>query len=421
MNQEQLHFGRVAAALILAAVLIMCLPLQAQAAAGSKDRDTGKQISVDCEGAAVLDVHSGRILYSKNGTGKFYPASTTKIMTMLVALENADSLSQTVKASKNAVYGIDPSSTAIDLKVGEKMTLKEALYGVQLASANDAAVAIAESVGGSVHKFAGMMNKKAKELHLKNTHFTNPHGLYDPNHYTCPEDLARITQAALANPQYVKIFTTLYHVIPRTNKSKKRELYNTHRMVKYQPSYHPAVIGGKTGYITESAFNLVTVGRKNGMELAIVTMRGISADAMVQDTRKLLNYYLRHYHELTIKPSLRPMQIGGLNNQKVKAAKSVKVMVPKSVKSADLRCRAELSDHLRFPVSKGTKIGTVEVLSGSTVVGTTDLLADETLLTTSLHNMHLAVAIAVPCLLGAVIVVLVVVLVRCRGQKKSKS
>ena len=151
---------------------------------------------VEAEGATVMDLDTGAFLYSKNAEAKLYPASITKIMTMLVALEHiSDSdLDTKVKASESALAPIDSDSSQIWLSVGEKITVRSALYAIMLASANDAANVIAEYVGGSMDNFVKMMNDKAKELGCVNTHFVNPHGLHNKKHYTCAHDMALIAQ-----------------------------------------------------------------------------------------------------------------------------------------------------------------------------------------------------------------------------------
>lgn len=161
---------------------------------------------VEAEGATVMDLDTGAFLYSKNAEAKLYPASITKIMTMLVALEHiSDSdLDTKVKASESALAPIDSDSSQIWLSVGEKITVRSALYAIMLASANDAANVIAEYVGGSMDNFVKMMNDKAKELGCVNTHFVNPHGLHNKKHYTCAHDMALIAQAAFQIPLFRK-------------------------------------------------------------------------------------------------------------------------------------------------------------------------------------------------------------------------
>ena len=135
-------------------------------------------------------------------------------------------------------------------------------------------------------------------------------------HYTTPQDLAAIMQAALKNKTFVKIFSTISYTIPKTNKSKKRVLWNNHRMIRTKYYYYPGVIGGKSGYITKSRFNLVTVCRKKGMHLIVAVMHGSTAEDMVKDTKKLLDYYYDHYHAVTVPVQASGISVAGIKNVK---------------------------------------------------------------------------------------------------------
>ena len=191
---------------------------------------------VEAEGATVMDLDTGAFLYSKNAEAKLYPASITKIMTMLVALEHiSDSdLDTKVKASESALAPIDSDSSQIWLSVGEKITVRSALYAIMLASANDAANVIAEYVGGSMDNFVKMMNDKAKELGCVNTHFVNPHGLHNKKHYTCAHDMALIAQAAFQIPLFRKITKTVEYKIPKTKYMKEDRWLVNHQKMLYE-------------------------------------------------------------------------------------------------------------------------------------------------------------------------------------------
>lgn len=152
--------------------------------------------AIESDAAICMDGNTGAVLYGKNIEKQEYPASITKIMTVLLALENGN-LDDTVTFSENAVYSIEYGSAHLGLTEGEELTLEQCLYGIMLASANEISNAVAEHIGGSVEKFADMMNQKAEELGCVNTHFVNPNGLHDDNHYTCAYDMALITQAAM--------------------------------------------------------------------------------------------------------------------------------------------------------------------------------------------------------------------------------
>ena len=258
---------------------------------------------ISAESAIVMDVNSGVILYEKNSHDEHYPASITKIMTTLLCLENS-SLQDTVTYSREAVYGIETGSSHIWLEPGEKMSMEDSLYGIMLMSANEACLGVAEHVGGSVKKFVKMMNKKAKELGCQNTHFNNPNGLFDKNHYTSAYDMALIARAAYQNETFRKITGTSRYDTQKTNKNAVRNLYNHHEMLyphNYPKYGYEYCVGGKTGYTDIARWTLVTYAKKGDMELLTVVMKTAGPPPgepnEYTDTIKLLNYCFENYEK----------------------------------------------------------------------------------------------------------------------------
>lgn len=201
--------------------------------------------SVTAESAILMDVNTGTILFEKNPHKQLYPASITKIMTTLLALENSK-LSDTVTYSKSAIYNLRYDSSKIYADVGEKLTVEQSLYGIMLASAGDCSNGIAEHVSGSIEAFADLMNKKAEDLGCRNTHFVNPHGMPDENHYTSAYDMALITKAALQYEEFRKISGAKRYTIPPTNLLKEsRYLTNHHKMLINQIIHMKVVKAGK--------------------------------------------------------------------------------------------------------------------------------------------------------------------------------
>ena len=171
---------------------------------------------VTSEAAIVMEASTGAILYSKNIHEEFYPASITKILTTLLAIENS-SLSEIVTFSKKAVFDVDLDSSRIGIDVGEELTMEQSLYGIMLASANEVSYAVAEHISGDVDSFADLMNARAKELGCTNTNFVNPNGLPDPNHYTSAYDMALISRAAINNDIFREITGTRTYKIGRAH------------------------------------------------------------------------------------------------------------------------------------------------------------------------------------------------------------
>jgi D-alanyl-D-alanine carboxypeptidase len=245
--------------------------------------------AVSAEAAALIDVRSGRIIYSKNGDEPRLIASLTKIMTAIVAIEYGD-LSDRVKVGRNA-FGKEGSS--LYLQLGEEMSLENMLYGLMLRSGNDAATAIAEHVGGSVEGFAYLMNRKAEELGLAHTHFVNPHGLDEEGHYASANDLARLTAYALRNPTFQEIVRTPVKTVPNPNGKWNYRWRNKNKMLLF----YEGADGVKTGYTKAAGRGLVSSATRNGQQLAVVTL---NAPNDWSDHTALLNYGFAHYPLETI-------------------------------------------------------------------------------------------------------------------------
>ena len=253
--------------------------------------------SVCAKGAIVMDAKSGTVLYSKNPNKKFYPASITKIMTTLVALENS-TLSDTVTFSKRAINSIDYDSSNLGMKPGEKITMKDALYGAMLKSANEYCNAIGETIAGSIENYVAMMNKKAVELGCKNTHFVTTNGLHNEKHYVSAYDMGLITRAALKNSTFRKIISTKKYTIKPTNKCKTSKPFNNHHQLLVGGAYsnvYDGCIGGKTGFTNAASHTLVTVVNKGNLELICVVLKESSDNGKASyinqydDTKNLID------------------------------------------------------------------------------------------------------------------------------------
>lgn len=251
---------------------------------------TYAETPVVSSGAAILmDADTGEILYEKNSTQRLYPASITKVMTALLALENGN-LEDTMTLTYDAVFTIERGSSHIALDVDEEITLEQGLYALLMMSANDAANGIAEHIGGTTADFADLMTKRAKELGAKDTSFKNAHGLYNKDHYTTAYDMALIAKEALKFPKFLDIIGTTNYSIPPTNKQEEtRYFYNQHKMLRPEYSFK-GILGGKTGFTNESRHTLVTYVEQNGTTLVSVIMKADSQDMMYKDTLKLMDY-----------------------------------------------------------------------------------------------------------------------------------
>lgn len=269
-------------------------------------------LKLHSDAAVLMDAKTGEILFSKNARKKEYPASTTKVLTSLVALENND-INDKITYSHDAVFGIEEGSSSAAIDEGEVLTVDQSLYAAMLESANEACNALAEKTAGSIDKFADMMNQKAADLGCVNSHFVNANGLYNKNHYTCANDLALITQDALKNDQWRNYTSTLIYECAPTNKQKEvRYWRNHHSMLNKDFPYHSdiyTVEGGKNGYTVKAKNSLVTYAKSNSsdMELICVVMRcddycthyGKQFACTYEDTDNLLTYGFENFSNIS--------------------------------------------------------------------------------------------------------------------------
>ncbi|MCI8962415.1 MAG: D-alanyl-D-alanine carboxypeptidase [Eubacterium sp.] len=267
--------------------------------------------SISAEAGCVIDVQSGAVLYDKNMNKREYPASITKIMTTLVALENC-SLSEEVEYGKSAFANWEPGASNASIEVGEKMNMKESLYAVMLASANEACNGVADHIAGSIDAFVGKMNEKAQSLGCKNTHFANTNGLWKKDHYTTAYDMALIGRAAIQNKDFKEITGSRSFIMSKTNKRKAGyPLANHHKMINpgdYPQYGYEYCEGGKTGYTSKCRNTLVTFAKKGNMELVCVILKcdnsvWLEPNAYT-DTTKLFNYCFANYEKTSIQQDM---------------------------------------------------------------------------------------------------------------------
>ena len=325
--------------------------------------------------AIVMEANTGAILYEKNVHEKLYPASITKILTGLIAIEN-NSLSETVTFSKDAVYKIEGTHIARD--VDEKMTLEETLYAVLLGSANECAYATAEHVGGTYDNFVKLMNERAKEIGCVDSNFTNPHGLPDPNHVTSAYDMALISREAIMNETFRLIVGTSRYTIPPTNKhATETYIINHHEMLNYYKTgkyIYDSCIGGKTGF-TDAALNtLVTYAERDGMTLICVVMRA-GGGVQYTDTTSLFNYCFDNFQVQNISKDdtaiINERITDQMNFQStesyVKMKDDASVVIPKTATFKDTTSK------MNYDGKKNKNIGSLDYYYGTHYVGGSEI------------------------------------------------
>lgn len=339
------------------------------------------------ESAVLIDASSGTILAQKSADKKMYPASLTKIMTAILAIESGE-LTDVITVDDDTPFEIEGSHIA--LEPGEILTLKDLLYALMLPSANDAASVIAKHYGGSLESFVKMMNQKAKELGAYNTNFTNPHGLHDTNHYSTAADLALITKYAMENDTFRKIVSTTKYEIQTTNKKDEPRYFTSLNKLIYNTSYNQIYVdgayispyyeyatGAKTGYTPQAGNCLVATAKKDGTELIAVTMKGISLE-MYQDAHNLFNYGFGEYESTTLvgkNTFIRNIKIPNGDSKEISliTESDLTALIKKDTLD-DIKSNVYIND-ITLPIEKNSVIGKIEYTLDNKVIGAVNLIS----------------------------------------------
>lgn len=327
-------------------------------------------------GAAILlDSASEKIIYSKNESEKMYPASTTKILTAILTIENCN-LNDVVTVPYEAIASIPSGYSVAALQPGEQLTVEQLLQVMMVYSANDAANVLAYHISGSIDAFSNLMNKKVEELGLTNTHFTNPSGMHDENHYTTAYDLAIIMKYCMKNTTFRSLSGLKYCKIPATNKYDERVFNTTNELLIYDNRevssnyYYKYAIAGKTGYTTQAKNCLVSVSNKDDLELICVVLSvGLypnNLSAKFVDTKTLFDYGYNNYtiRKLREKNAIATeIEIGNgtkeTRNLDLLISDDITVLVPQDDLETEFSPEIQITDNLLAPIAQGQVVGKI--------------------------------------------------------------
>ena len=334
-------------------------------------------ITPNASGAILIDADSKQILYDKNADKKLFPASTTKIMTMIIMFEainnNKISFDDQVTTSK---YATSMGGSQVYLEEGESMSLEDMFKSIAIASANDASVAVSEYIAGSTNKFVEMMNQKAKELNLKNTHFENVTGLHDNNHYTCPYDLAMMASylIKIGGDKLLSV-TSLYDSYIREDTKQSFWLVNTNKLLKL----YDGVDGLKTGYTKEAGYCLVTTAKRDGQRLVGVVMKESEPKTRNEEMCNLLDYGFNNYkREIIYKKDsvIEKHVVDKMDNLTINVVCKEDIAYIKA-KANDQKYTTKIvyKDNL-LPVKKGDIVATLTVLCDGKEITSYNLYSD---------------------------------------------
>ncbi len=345
-------------------------------------------LAENAKSAILIEASTGKILFEKNADEKLEPASMTKMMSMLLIIENIENgvlkWNQKVTISENASK---MGGSQILLETGEKMSVEDLFKGVAIASGNDAVVALAEALAGTEEAFVNMMNDKSRELGLKNTHFKSPHGLDEVNHYSSARDQSLIAKELVKHKKVMK-FTSIYEDYLRENTDRKIWLVNTNRLVRF----YEGVDGLKTGYTKEAGYCLTATALKNGMRIIAVVMGEPDSKTRSKEISEMLDYAFAQYK---IKNLLKEKYVGKYivdkgeeRYAKVIPKEEVTILSKKADKDKKANYKIEINK-LKAPIKKGEVIGNLKIKENGKVIRTIDLTVDKNIKKISLWKLYL--------------------------------
>lgn len=341
------------------------------------------------ETGILIDAASGRVLFESESQKRMYPASTTKIMTALLAFEAIErgelTLDTQVQVTAEMLKDSDPDGSNIALKEGEVMSMDNLLKGLMVASGNDAACAIAAQVGKSIPEFVDMMNSRAAELGCTDTHFVNPNGLHDDEHYTTAADMAKIARAAMSLEKFKKIADIAHLKIPPTNMTEKERYYiNTNGLLstmRYTTYYYKYATGIKTGHTSKAGNCLVASATRDGIDLIGVIFGGAGVADSHKDNIEMFDWgfetytYIRALQKGDMPCEVRVKLGKSTDSLTLSVAESVNVIVPKGTAAEALEVRPNIPDSVSAPITAGTEIGSVSVFLNGEELGNGVLVA----------------------------------------------
>lgn len=346
--------------------------------------------ALDATAALLVSPDSGMVLYSKNADQKRYPASTTKIMTALLTLENVSNLDETVTSEAVDFENVTADSSNAGILLGEQVTVRDLLYALMLPSANEAAYMLARHVGGSWEQFVDMMNDRAAELGCTDTHFCNPCGLHEEDHYTTAHDLYLIAKEAMKDVTFRDIVSTVQHRMAKTNLHEERIIYTTNQLIfsSFQPWSYANCLGIKTGHTSQAGNCFVGYAEYGDAKLFSVVLgcsdsskEYPSVAASFTDTKKLCQWGFENFTSKTLarqgeEVTYTKVKLSTDTNQLLLTAKAdVVALLPKDLDVKALELVEDIPEEVKAPVKAGDPIGTATYRYNGTDYGTVELVA----------------------------------------------
>ena len=339
------------------------------------------------EAAILIDRDTGRVLFEQNADKRLYPASTTKIMTASLVLENLQ-LDSVVVASRDAVMSIPVGGSNMGILEGEQLTVEQLLYGVLVESANEACNVLAEYMCGDVDTFVAKMNEKAQQLGMQNTKFLNPHGLHSPEHYSTARDMAILARYAMQNEKFRELVSTAQYVIEPTNKyTKQRTLNNTNYLISTRQNasyYYPKATGIKTGYTSQAGNCLVSSASQAGTNFIAVTLNAKPQTGAIYsfiDSKALFEYGFANYETKTVVKTgdiITEAKVGeaqGVDAVALSAKNDLQGLLPNGTDLSTVTKTVTLNENILAPIAVGDVLGKAVYSYEGNELGTVELTA----------------------------------------------
>lgn len=351
--------------------------------------------------AILIDSKSGKVLYEKNADQKMFPASTTKVMTGILGVEHGN-FEKIITVSPNCT-NIERGSSQMSLVPGEELKFEDILYGLMLVSGNDAAIAVAEEVGGSFEEFSKLMNQRAKEIGAKNTNFVNPNGLHNDSHYTTARDLALIAKHGMTLPKFREIVGTVSHPIEATNKQPKRDyITNGNKLIwkNYDKYRYEYAIGIKTGYTTVAEHCLVSAALKDNTELIAVVL-GVKGSNMYNDSIKMFEYGFSNYEYINLIKENQIITTIPVSDAEISlnllAQNNLDLLLNKDEQKR-INSKITINENIAPPIAAGEILGNISYILDEKEISKTNLIAEvEVQKPKKKHNYLLWFFIFIPC------------------------
>lgn len=389
-------------------------------------------ITVQCPSVVLIHADTGKILYEKEAYKPMYPASTTKIMTAILVLENAE-LTDIATVSYDAVMSVPVGYSHANLQIGEQFTIEQLLHVLLIPSANDAANVLAEYVGGSIAEFADMMNQKATEIGCQNTHFVNPSGIHNNDHYSTAYDLALMGQYAMKNDTFRSIVCKTSFSLPATNQysSDDRVFITTNDLLRINTSskpdnyYYPYAIGIKTGFTTPARNCLVAQSSRDGLDFIVTVLGGTQNTSGISqrysDTIQLFNYAYENYTIKKVKNAsslVKSIEIKDATQStkdlNLLIKDEISVLIPKQDIDKTILPQITLKENLEAPIAQGEVVGHIQYIIED-IVYESDLLAE-----TAVEKENILFIFLKILLIAFLLFVIYKLIVRTKGKKSRK-